>query len=78
MAHKPKLDPKERETERPSKIFGEIHNQQTSMDVTYKQYNIRTGRCARCQLGSLREELGDCGAVDSHEVECFLEVPTHD
>jgi len=64
-------DPKERETVRESVTFGDIKNVQTELTVTYKDYNIRTGRCKHCKLGTLREEAGDCGAVNSSTVECF-------
>lgn len=54
----------ERETERPSKIFGEIMNLQTSMDTTYREYNIMTGRCKNCEYfpseSCDREGISEC------------------
>ena len=69
-------DPKERETERPSKIFGEINNLQVIdfSNTTYKKYNVATGRCRRCKLGALRQETGECGAEDSVTYECFTKI----
>jgi len=67
--YKKRANSRERETERQSKTFGEITNQQTDLTVSYKAYNIRTGRCTGCKYGAVRKETGDC--IEDTNVECF-------
>ena len=63
----------ERETERPSKIFGEINNLQVIdlTHVSYKRYNIATGRCSSCVKLPKSGDPTSCTVEDSTNEECY-------